>query len=87
MTAVCHFQQTMSGCSCQNFTVFSQKETCHVTWDNVFVEICNLYIIKTIAVIGLKCTIHTHIEQTVFVLYHAVHIVAGHAILCSQLFL
>ena len=87
MTAVGDFQQTMSGGSGHDVTILTQKETRHVTWDNVSVEVFYLYIMELVAVVSLERTVHTHVKQTVLVLCHTVHIVAGHTVLHRLFFL
>ena len=87
MTAVCHFQQAVSGSASQYFTVFTKQKAGHVTWYNVSVDVFYFYVVETVAVESLKCTIHTHVKQTVLVLYNAVDIITGHSVLYFLLFL
>ena len=50
------------------------------------IQIIGLNVIELLAVKGLQSTIHAEIEQTSFVLHHAINIIAGHTIILLHFF-
>ena len=77
----------MTRSTSQHLTAVAKQETSHVTGNDTAFDILHLYILKATAIVCLQSTIHTHIEQAVTVLYHTVHVVAGHALLRVLFFL
>ena len=76
---VVHLQHTLSWRAGQKLTVAALQETGNVTPNNSTLYVFYLHFLETVTVIGLQGAVHTHIEKTVGILYHAVDIVAGHS--------
>ena len=84
---VVELENAYSRCSCPHLTVSSFHETCDIRVDLLSVESGDRDVVELATIVGLECSPHTHVEESVVVLLDAVDIVAGHSALLLILFL